>query len=61
MTQRIPTISAVLLALPLCACDKLQQQGPPPSFQSSTVDVARSLSGAQPEAPSSAASSPAAK
>jgi hypothetical protein len=59
--NRIPIVAASLMGLLLCACDKLQQQGPPPTYQSPTLEVARSISGAAPEAPASAASGAAAK
>ncbi len=60
-TNRIPIVAALPMALLLCACDKLQQQGPPPTYQSPTLDVARSISGSEPAAPTSAASGAATK
>jgi hypothetical protein len=54
--HRIPLAAASMMVTLLCACDKMQQQGPPPSFQSPTVDVARSITGSEAGAPASAAS-----
>lgn len=58
--NRSAIVSACLMGLALCACDKLQQQGPPPSYQSTTVEVARSISLGS-EAAASAASGASAK
>jgi len=54
--HRIFLGAASLMVTLLCACDRMQQQGPPPSFQGSTVDVARSISGSEAGASASTAS-----
>lgn len=58
--NRMPVVTACLMSIVLCACDKVQQQGPPPTYESSTREVAASISGTAAQAPASAASSPAA-
>lgn len=55
MNPMVIVIASLAGAL-LGGCEKLQQQGPPPTYQSSTLDVARSIGGAVPGAPASAAS-----
>lgn len=59
--NRITIATATLMGMLLCACDKMQQQGPPPTYQSSMTDVGRSISGSEAAAPASAASSATAK
>jgi hypothetical protein len=54
--NRIAIVATCLFGMALCACDKLQQQGPPPSYESSALDAARSISGSQTEGAASAAS-----
>jgi hypothetical protein len=56
----------IVFALPLgallmlTACDRMQQKGPPPTYESSTLGTAQAISGAAPPA-ASAASAPAPK
>lgn len=57
---RVPLVAACMMVA-LSGCDKMQQQGHPPSYHSSTLEVARSISGSPAEAPASAASGAAAK
>jgi hypothetical protein len=59
--NRFAIVTTCLMGMALCACDKLQQQGPPPTYESSALDAARSIAGSQPEGAGSAASGAAAK
>jgi hypothetical protein len=59
--NRLLIVIAALAGTLLGGCDKLQQQGPLPTYQSTTIDVARSISGTAPPSSASAASGAAAK
>jgi hypothetical protein len=59
--KRITIVLAASVVMQLVACDKLQQQGTLPTYESATLDTARSISGSQSEAPSTAASGASAK
>jgi hypothetical protein len=60
-SMRTPLVTAALLAAAaLTGCNEMRQKEPPPSYTSTTLGVAQSISGVAADTPASAASAAAA-
>ena len=60
ISHPIPTAAAVTFLVLLAGCDKLMSSGPPPTYESPTVGVAREIGGVQAAPGAAPASAPAA-